>query len=240
VLYQLSYIPTGRLTDLEDCTCRGGHLSKEMRNSLHAAGLITAVFATLGAAAPARAAAPLVVAVNRCNGNVTDESSVRVRDYDRHPPAGNQTALLKRYEALAEVVGTLNEEREILDSVCPRDDGQTQLFTQIAAASGTALALEADVTAKLNAACPAAAAALPQMILADAWLGLARVVNEQNGTVPAAFNDVIPKIQKRAQLVNLALPAWADTSVYWRDQVKTKAQDAVAGCRSPSPSPSPT
>ena len=148
-----------------------------------------------------------MVAVNRCNGQVIDESSARVRDYDRHPPANNQAALLKRYGALSEVVGTLNEEREILDSVCSRDARQAELFAQVAAASGAALVLQADVTAKLNAACPAAAASIPQMILADAWLGLARVVNEQNGTVPASFNDVIPKIQSRAQAVNLTLPA---------------------------------
>ena len=197
-------------------------------------------FVALATAVPGRAAEPIMVAVNRCNGQVIDESSAHVRDYERHPPANNQTALLKRYGLLSEVVGTLNEEREILDSVCSRDARQAELFTQIAAASGTALALEADVTTKLNAACPAAATAVPQMILADAWLGLARVINDQNGAVPPSFNDVIPKVQSRAQAVNLTLPAWAETSVYWRDQVRAKTKDAVASCQSPEPSPSPT
>ncbi len=204
------------------------------------AGLVLIAFSALATAMPGRAPATVIVAVNRCNGQVVDESSARVRDYDRHPPANNQTALLKRYGALSELVGTLNEEREILDSVCSRDARQAELFAQIAAVSGTALVLQADVTAKLNAACPAAATAIPQMILADAWLGLARVVNEENGTVPASFNDVIPRIQSHAQAVNLTLPVWTDTSAYWRDQVKAKAKDAVATCQSPSPSPSPT
>ena len=211
-----------------------------MRSSPRAAGLIVAVFATLAAAAPGRAAAQAVVALNRCNGQVIDESSARVRDYDRHPPANNETALLKRYGALSELVGTLNEEREILDSVCTRDARQADLFAQIASISGSALVLQADVTAKLNVACPAAATAIPQMILADAWLGLARVVNEENGTVPPSFSDVVPKIHSHAQAVNLTLPVWADTSAYWRDQVRAKAKDAVATCQSPSPSPSPT
>jgi len=211
-----------------------------MGSSLRVAGLIVAVVATLVTVVPGHAAATVIVAVNRCNGQVIDESSARVRDYDRHPPADNQTALLKRYGALSELVGTLNEEREILDSVCSRDARQGELFAQVAAASGTALVLEADVTAKLNAACPAAATGIPQMILADAWLGLARVVNEQNGTVPASFSDVIAKVQSHAHAVNLTLPAWADTSAYWRDQVKAKAKDAVATCQSPSPSASPT
>ena len=211
-----------------------------MTSRLRVAGLIVLAVVTLATAVPGRAAEPIMVAVNRCNGQVIDESSARVRDYERHPPANNQTALLKRYGLLSEVVGTLNEEHEILDSVCPRDARQAELFAQIAAASGTALVLEADVTTKVNAACPAAATAIPQMILADAWLGLARVINDQNGTVPASFNDLIPKVQSHAQAVNLTLPAWTDTSVYWRDQVRAKAKDSVASCQSPEPSPSPT
>ncbi|HEX3456668.1 MAG TPA: hypothetical protein VHR97_01820 [Candidatus Baltobacteraceae bacterium] len=211
-----------------------------MTSSSRLAGLIVVAFATLASALPGRAAPAAMVALNRCNGQVIDESSARVRDYDRHPPANNETALLKRYGSISELIGTLNEEREILDSVCTRDARQEELFAQVAAVSGAALVLQADVTAKLNAACPAAATGVPQMILADAWLGLARVINEQNGTVPRSFADVIPKIQSHAQAINLTLPVWAETSVYWRDQVKVKAKDAVASCQSPSPSPSPT
>jgi len=211
-----------------------------MTSSSPLAALVVVAFTTLATAVPGGAAQPAIVALNRCNGQVTDESSARVRDYDRHPPANNQAALLKRYGLLSELIGTLNEEREIIDSVCTRDARQAELFAQVAAVSGAALVLQAGVTAKLNAACPAAATGVPQMILADAWLGLARVVNEQNGTVPAAFTDVIPKIQSHAQAVNLTLPAWADTSEYWRDQVKAKAKDAVASCQPPSPSPTPT
>ena len=211
-----------------------------MWTSQRAAGLIAALLATVVTAAAAPAAAPVVVAINRCNGQVIDEASARVRDYDRHPPAGSQAALFKRYGALAELIGTLNEEREILDSVCARDDRQAELFAQIAAASATALVLQADVAAKLNAACPAAATAFPQMMLADAWLALARVVNEQNGTVPASFSDVTAKVQSHAQTVGLTLPIWADTSAYWRDQVKAKAKEAIAACSTPSPSPSPS
>ena len=210
-----------------------------MTSSSRLAGLIVVAFAMLAPAVPGSAAQPAMVALNRCNGQVIDESSARVRDYDRHPPANNETALLKRYGLLSELIGTLNEEREIIDSVCTRDARQAELFAQVAAVSGAALVLQADVTAKLNAACPPAANGVPQMILADAWLGLARVINDQNGTVPTTFTDVIPKIQSHAQAVNLVLPVWADTSVYWRDQVKAKAKDAVASCQSPNPSPSP-
>jgi hypothetical protein len=77
-------------------------------------------------------------------------------------------------------------------------------------------------------------------MLSGAWLSLANVVNNANGTVPASFQDVIPKVQTRAQAVGLPLPAWADTSAYWRDQVHAKAKAAIATCPSPSPSASPS
>ena len=211
-----------------------------MRSRLVAGVLVVAVFAMFAAGAPVRAAASALVAVNRCNGQTIDEASARVRDYDRHPPSGNQAALLKRYGALSEIIGTLNEEHEVLDSVCASDEHQAALFSQIAATSALALVLEADVATRLNGACPAAAAGLPTMMLADAWLALANVVNSQNGTVPTSFNDVIAKIQSRASSLGLTLPAWPDTSAYWRDQVKNKAKEAIATCSTPSPSPSPS
>ena len=113
------------------------------------------------------------------------------------------------------------------------------MFAQIAATSAWALTLESDIAARLNSSCPAAAQALPTMMLSDAWLALANVVNEGNGTVPAAFADVIPKVQSRAAAAGLTLPAWSETSAYWRDGVHAKAKAAIATCPTPSPSPSP-
>jgi hypothetical protein len=194
---------------------------------------------SVAAAPQVRAATPVDVAVNRCNSQTIDDASSRLRDYDRHAPGGNPGQLLRRYAAIAEVLSLLNEEREILDSVCASDSQRTPLFAEIAAFSALALALESDITAKLNVSCSAAATGLPTMMLADAWLALANVVNGNGGAVPAAFNDVIPKVQARAQAVGLTLPAWADTSAYWRDQVHAKEKAAIATCPSPSPSPTP-
>jgi hypothetical protein len=190
----------------------------------------------LGAAEPA-GAVPIEVAVTRCNGQTIDDASSRLRDYDRHAPAGNEAALLSRYAAIAEVLATLNEERTILSTICSSDAERAPFFAQIAATVAWALVLESDVAARLNASCPAAATALPTMMLSDAWLALANVVNDGSGVVPTAFNDVIPKVQTRAVAVNLTLPAWSETSAYWRDQVHAKAKAAIATCPSPSPSP---
>jgi hypothetical protein len=46
-------------------------------------------------------------------------------------------------------------------------------------------------------------------------------------------------VQTRATAVGLTLPAWSETSAYWRDQVHAKAKAAIATCPSPSPSPTP-
>jgi hypothetical protein len=208
-----------------------------MSKLLHAAALVLAFGPWLGAPPPVGAATPVELAINRCNSQTIDEASRRVGEYDRRLPS-SQAQLLERFAAIAEVISTLSEEHEILGSVCSNEAERAQFFAQIAATTAWALVLEADVTARLNAACPAAARAFPTMMLADAWLALANVINENSGTVPSSFNDVIPKIQTRGQAVDLALPTWADTSQYWRDQIHTKGKAAIATCPSPSPAPS--
>lgn len=205
--------------------------------------VVLTVAALLGTAPlPARApaAAPALLAVNRCNAQTADEAFAHVRDYDRHPPGAATPQLLARLSAIADVLTTLQEEREILDSICGTDPAHAQVFAEIAAAIAWALALEADIAARLNASCPAAAKALPQMMLSDAWLALARIVNDDSGAVPAIFNDVIPKVQGRAAAVDLKLPSWADTSAYWRDQVHAAAKTQAATCPSPVPQASPS
>ena len=207
---------------------------------MHTATLLTAAVAlAVGGPWPAGAAAPVFVAESRCNSQTIDEASARVRDYDRHSPGGNTGQLLQRYGAITDVITVLNEEREILNSVCSAD-AQAPLFAKIAATAAWALVLEADVAARLNASCPAAAKAFPTMMLADAWLSLANVVNEEGGTVPPSFNDVASRIQTRAQGIGLVLPPWRDTSQYWRDQTHATAKAAIATCPSPSPAPSAT
>lgn len=196
--------------------------------------------ATLAVAPPRVGAPSALVAVNRCNSQTVDEANARVRDYDRHASGNAPAQILQRYAAIADVLAILREEHEILDSICGSDAARAPLFAEIAATAAWALTLEADAAGRLNASCPAAAQALPTIMLADAWLSLANVVNDSAGVVPAAFTDVIPKVQSRAQAVGLTLPAWAETSAYWRDQVRDRAKAAVATCPSPSPGPSPS
>jgi hypothetical protein len=184
--------------------------------------------------------APALIAANRCNSQTIDGEAARLGDYEHNAPSGTPSALLARYGELVDVIATLGEERGILNSICTTDAQRAPLFTQIAATAAWALALEADVAARLNVSCPAAAKALPTMMLADAWLSLANVVNEQGGTAPPAFDDVIPKVQTRAAAVGLVLPSWSATSQYWRDQVSGKAKAELATCPSPAPAPSPT
>ncbi len=203
-------------------------------------GFALAAVVLLGAAVPTYSAPPILVASNRCNSQTIDDTSSRIRDYDRHGPGTSPGKLLQRYGAIADVLATLNEERDILESICASDSQRAPLFAQIAAYSAWALALESDVAAKLNAACPAAATALPTMMLADAWLALANVVNADDGAVPPSFADVIPKVRTRADTVGLALPAWTDTSAYWAGQVRDKARGAIATCPTLSPSPAPS
>lgn len=208
-------------------------MSKLLRTVLIAASLTLA----LRAGTPV-SATPVEVAVDRCNGQTIDDASARIRDYDRHPPGGSSGQLMARFGAIADVMQVVNEERQVLESVCSSETQRAAFVEQIAETVAWALALEADLAARLNASCPAAAQALPSMMLSDAWLSLANVVNGDGGAVPKRFSDVVPKVQTRAQAVGLVLPAWSETSAYWRDQVHAKAKMAVATCPTPSPSPS--
>jgi hypothetical protein len=183
---------------------------------------------------PASASTSKLVALNRCNTQVVDESYARIRDYDRKAPGTGTDDLMQRFAAIAEILTTLHEEREIVDSVCSTDAARTPLFTEIAASTAWALALEANLAGALNASCPAAQKALPAMMLADAWLAMANIINESNGTVPPLFNDTIVKVRTRAAAVGLTLPAWSETSRYWSDNVAAAAKKEAAICPSPA------
>lgn len=211
-----------------------------MRRRSRVFGLVVLVCATLAFwALPARSPVP-VAAAGRCNSQAIDEAYGRIRDYDHHVAGASPPQLVARLAAVADVLSMMQEEREILDSICSSDAARAPLFAELAATVAWALTLEADIAARLNASCPAAAKALPTIMLADAWLDMANVVNENGGSVPQIFNDVIPKVQTRAAAVDLTLPSWADTSAYWRDGVRTKAKALAATCPTPSPSPSPS
>jgi hypothetical protein len=191
----------------------------------------------VGAAPPLRATTSAQVAVNRCNSQTVDDAYARVRDLDRHAPGAGPDDLLQRIGAITGLLATLREEREILESICASDAARAPLFAQIAATTAWALTLESDVAVRLNASCPPAAQALAKMMLSDAWLAMANVVNDSSGPVPAIFTDVIAKVQSRAQAVGMTLPPWADTSAYWRDRVHDRAKADVTTCPSPSPKP---
>ena len=208
---------------------------KAMKKAL----VLSMAFATalLPNGTPIMAATPDTVAANRCNSQVVDESYARIRDYDRKAPSTRIDDLVRRFGAIAEVLKTLHEEHEIVDSVCPTDAARAPLFTEIAASTAWALMLEADIAASLNAWCPAAQKALPTMMLADAWLTMANVINENNGAVPPLFADTILKVRTRAAAAGLTLPAWSETSRYWSDNVAAAAKKEAATCPSPSPSP---
>ncbi|MBV8725157.1 MAG: hypothetical protein JO351_07380 [Candidatus Eremiobacteraeota bacterium] len=211
-----------------------------MMRFLVSAIVMLAVAVSVARAGPASVAGPALVALNRCNGQTINDSARHLLEYERRPASGGSTQLLQRYGLLADLAMALGEEREILDSVCTDQTQRDALFAQIGALSAWALALESDVSPKLNASCAAAAKGLPTMMLADAWLALADVVNDQGGKVPSSVANVEPKVRTRAVALGLELPSWRNTSAYWRDQVQTKAKAEIATCPSQSPSAAPT
>ncbi|HEY1654727.1 MAG TPA: hypothetical protein VGF86_06425 [Candidatus Tumulicola sp.] len=179
----------------------------------------------------------VVAAASRCNPRVIDDYYSQIRNDDAHPPKNDSRALNDRLGDLGDVLNSLSEEHNVLDSICPNDTDKAPLFAQLNAATAWALALQSDIAATLNASCPPAAKALPAAMLAQAWLALAATVNDEGGTVPKSVADIVPKIQTRAAAVGLTLPAYTETSPYWRDQVTDVAKQAVQVCPTPVPPP---
>lgn len=175
----------------------------------------------------------------RCNSRMIGDYSNEIRDYDAHPPSGNLEDLQKRFNLINGVLQELGQERAVIDSVCPSDADKAPLYAYLSATASYALALESDIAIRINQPCPPAAKAVAQALLAQGWLDLATIVNEAGGTPPKDIADAAPRIQKRAGLLGLTLPAWADTSAYWRDQQANQAKAAVEACSSPPPSASP-
>jgi hypothetical protein len=210
--------------------------------SLVGALLSAAIIALVGLA-PASAgvagwpSASTVAVANRCNSRMINDYQGQIRNYDAHPPRSNPAALNARLGDIADILSGLNEEHGVLDSFCATEADKAPLYAQLNATVAWALALQSDIAVKLNASCPPAAKALPAAMLAQAWLALAATVNDNNGTVPASIAEIIPKVRTRAAAVGLTLPAYPETSAYWRDQVTDVAKQAVAGCPTPVPVP---
>lgn len=186
---------------------------------------------------PGAGSATVVAAANRCNSRMISDYQTQIRTYEAHPPRSNPTDLNARLGDIADILAALSEEHNVLDSICATDSDKAPLFAQLNATTAWSLALQSDIAAKLNASCPPAAKALPAAMIAQAWLALAATVNDAGGTVPKSVAEITPKVQVRAAALGLTLPAYAETSAYWRDQVDDQAKQAVAICPTPVPPP---
>jgi hypothetical protein len=180
-----------------------------------------------------------VAAASRCSPRVVDDYNAQIRAFAKNPPKDNNAALNARLGDIADILNSLGEEHNVLDSVCPTDTDKQPLFAQLNATTAWALVLQSDIAVKLNASCPGAAKALPAAMIAQAWLAVAASVNDAGGSVPKPIAQVQPLVQARATALGLTLPAYSETSAYWRDQMADNAKAAVAVCM-PSPSPSPS
>jgi hypothetical protein len=180
-----------------------------------------------------------VVAVDRCNGRMVNEYADEIRNDDARPPRSNPADLEKRFDDISQLLAGLDQERGILDIMCSTDAQKAPYFAQIGAAAAWGLALQSDVASKLAMPCPAGSKGFSQALLAQAWLDLASIVANAGGTVPPEVARIAPKVQTRAAALGLTLPAYPETSAYWRDTVAAQAKTAIEACPTPSPAPQP-
>jgi hypothetical protein len=168
-----------------------------------------------------------------------DDDSNQIRDLERRP-AKDANAIWGQLSDLHDTLSALSEENNVIDHECATDTDKAPLFAQINAATATGIVLQSDLIGRLYAPCPPAATAVSQALIAQAWLAVAATINDQNGVVPASIAPVIPKVRTRAAALNMALPAYPDTSAYWRDQFGGAVQTAMQSCVGKLPTPPPT
>jgi hypothetical protein len=183
---------------------------------------------------------PELVAASRCNGRLIDDDQNQIRDVERHLAGNDPNAIRSQLGDLSDALSALSEEHNVLDHVCTNDNDKLPLFQQINAATASGILLQSELIGKLYAPCPAAATAVPQALVAQAWLAVAATINDANGSIPVIMAPVIPKVQERAAALNMTLPAYADTSAYWRDQFANAVTPAMQSCAGTLPTPPPT
>jgi hypothetical protein len=203
-----------------------------------AASLTLAIVAFGFGPAPAIASGSIVAAADRCDSNVLDGFETQIRTDEAHPPGDRQAELLARFHELDTTVNGLDMEKTVLDGVCAAGPTRTAYDVRVAADQGWALTLEADTLAKVQPPCPDAFGAMPRLLLATAWLALAKPVNDAgDGVIPAAIVAVVAKIEPRAKSLDLTLPKFADTSDYWRKGVAADTKAALQKCPAPADQP---
>ncbi|HTV72715.1 MAG TPA: hypothetical protein VME66_03290 [Candidatus Acidoferrales bacterium] len=176
---------------------------------------------------------------SRCNARMITEMQDEVRSDDRRPP-GSQADVEKRFADLGQILESLNQERGIIENVCSTDQERNPLYAQLGATAAWASALQSDLVPRLND-CAAAVKALQTTMLAQGWLDLANVVNDDyGGTAPPPVADVQPKIQSRAAKVGLTLPPFHDTSYYWFTELGHQQEVLAGTCPTSSPAAAPT
>jgi hypothetical protein len=204
--------------------------------------ILAAAIFVVSLGAPGARAQGSAVAITGCDAKEINEAQTQLRDWEKHPPRSNDAdGKVQRLTDLQDEVQSLGQERGILDAVCPASMSRAPYFAEIAATQAWAYALEADMALSLGPPCPTAANAIPNQLVASAWFALAGNVNDSGTTAPT-IAQMAPKVQARAALIGLTLPAFADTSKYWLDQVAAATKAAIASCNLPeaTPSPSPT
>lgn len=194
----------------------------------------------LGAAAP-RVGAPVeIAAVNaRCNGLVSSELERRIRTDDRTHFANSLGALNDRERELDSLLQQAQLESDILHNVCS-DAELAQYQDELVGSIAWAYALEADISPQRYTLlrCPQTAARAPQALLASAWYAIATTLvpvdpsDPSTAPTPAPLvREVMPKVQSRAAVAHLALPAPLQATQYWRDGILSQ----VPSCTPPTP-----
>ncbi|MDE2481543.1 MAG: hypothetical protein KGN02_05100 [bacterium] len=170
----------------------------------------------------------LADAPTRCNGIVANALTDRARAFEAHPVGQPESE--HRFADAERLLAEIRQESEIVREACSDDAALLPVAQQLHAAAAVTYAVESDAAlARFGAACPAESPAIAAGFLAGAWLELAQGLLP-DGTLPSVLSDIAPDIRTRAAAVKFTLPAWGDTSNYWKTTVEAQGRQAIHDC----------
>lgn len=190
--------------------------------------VVLSLFALLvGVVASFSVPAPALASRSRCNASNAGDFDSQVRDFSKRAPSEKDRA--QRYADLDGIINSIAMEEGALVASCDKESDRQPIDSQLHATAGWALVQQADIAqAVVVNTCPAAQNAEVARLLATAWYELAKSIPEGQTAVPKAAAPIVTLVQSRAAAAKLTLPAMAETSTYWRDQVAEKAKAAAA------------
>ncbi|HTV93150.1 MAG TPA: hypothetical protein VMG98_10575 [Verrucomicrobiae bacterium] len=174
-----------------------------------------------------------VASDSRCNDITVNKIQGELQNYADHPVPASQ--LNQRGTAIVQAQSDAEQEQVVLQGVCPQSEFPQHAARLFAIDAWGDLLVQRNITASGGGPCPNAVKPIMAASAASAWYKLGQA--SQVTPPPKLLTTLVPQVQALATEAGMALPVFADVSVYWEQTYETAAKQAIAACSSATPMP---